>query len=103
MNDDDTHNAASEPPPGSGGRRARFIAGAVCPECGVMDRIVVEEDSAAAGGGAMRRCVACGFADSLTPGSGSMPPTRFSRAPGIAKPDSSTSTVRLVPRKDPRS
>ena len=35
----------------------RFIAGAVCPRCGLMDKIVVEA------GGEERLCVSCGFTD----------------------------------------
>lgn len=35
----------------------RFIAGAVCPRCGLMDKIVVEA------GGDARLCVSCGFSD----------------------------------------
>ena len=37
--------------------KARFIAGAVCPRCSAMDKIVVELDTDS------RRCVSCGFAD----------------------------------------
>ncbi len=41
--------------------RKRFIAGAVCPKCGMLDRIVVyreqEKDH--------RECVNCGFKDEL--------------------------------------
>ena len=37
--------------------KRRFIAGAVCPECGAMDRIVVEAD------GDQRLCVSCGFTE----------------------------------------
>jgi uncharacterized metal-binding protein (TIGR02443 family) len=37
--------------------KCRFIAGAVCPECGAEDRIVVETGEA----GPRQRCVACGF------------------------------------------
>ncbi len=40
------------PPP-----RRRFIAGATCPECGAMDKIVVDLDSDT------RSCVACGFSE----------------------------------------
>lgn len=36
----------------------RFIAGAVCPRCGLMDKLVVEV------GGSDRECVSCGFRDS---------------------------------------
>lgn len=35
--------------------RRRFIAGAVCPRCGEMDKLVVDLDSDE------RECVACGF------------------------------------------
>lgn len=37
--------------------RRRFIAGAVCPRCAAMDKIVVDLDSD------QRECVACGFSD----------------------------------------
>lgn len=56
--------------------KARFIAGAVCPSCRAMDRVVVEEHE----GGRRRRCVACGHFDALAQGSGPTPPTRFTRA-----------------------
>ena len=35
----------------------RFVAGAVCPRCGVVDRIVLEDADRRV------RCVACGFTD----------------------------------------
>jgi uncharacterized metal-binding protein (TIGR02443 family) len=37
--------------------RRRFIAGAVCPRCSEMDKIVVDLDTD------QRECVACGFAE----------------------------------------
>lgn len=37
----------------------RFIAGAVCPRCAEMDRIVMYSNEK----GQFRECVACGFAD----------------------------------------
>lgn len=40
---------------------ARFIAGAVCPECGAEDRVKVKELE----GRTQRHCVACGFADEM--------------------------------------
>ena len=56
-------------------RRRRFIAGAVCPRCSEMDKIVVDLDTD------MRECVACGFSDERPP---APPPeevkTRVSRA-----------------------
>lgn len=37
--------------------RRRFIAGAVCPRCAQMDKIVVDLDTD------QRECVACGFSE----------------------------------------
>lgn len=37
--------------------RRRFIAGAVCPRCSLMDKIVVNLDTD------QRECVACGFSE----------------------------------------
>jgi hypothetical protein len=37
--------------------KGRFIAGAVCPRCGEMDRIIVAPD------GETRSCVACDYTD----------------------------------------
>lgn len=55
--------------------RRRFIAGAVCPRCAVMDRIVIDLDSD------RRECVACGFSEERpqAPESAELP-TRVSRA-----------------------
>ncbi|GAB2201851.1 YheV family putative zinc ribbon protein [Sessilibacter sp. MAH4] len=39
----------------------RFIAGAVCPKCAQMDRIVMYKKD----GGDFRECVECGFNDEL--------------------------------------
>ncbi len=56
-------------------RRRRFIAGAVCPRCGAMDKIVVNLDSD------QRECVACGFSDARPPDTTPREPaTRVSRA-----------------------
>ena len=61
----------------------RFIAGAVCPQCRAVDRIVLERESTAAdasGEERLRRvCVSCGYNDTLAAGSAPEPPTRFSR------------------------
>ena len=56
--------------------RRRFIAGAVCPRCGQMDKIVVDLDSDA------RECVACNFSENRPQDSiGDQElPTRVSRA-----------------------
>lgn len=50
------HPARPEPLP-----RKRFVAGAVCPRCGVQDRIRSWETD----GRQCRDCVECGFEDSL--------------------------------------
>lgn len=39
--------------------KKRFIAGAVCPSCAAMDRLVIFNDN----GLMVRECVACGFSD----------------------------------------
>ncbi|WP_281645342.1 YheV family putative zinc ribbon protein [Parendozoicomonas sp. Alg238-R29] len=39
--------------------KKRFIAGAVCPKCAAMDRLVMFEDQ----GVTIRECVECGFTD----------------------------------------
>ncbi len=72
--------------------RPRFIAGAVCPECRAVDRIVVE----GSGEARQRRCVSCGYTDSALPGAAA-PATRFSR-PGRAAGggDSPPTVVRIV-------
>ena len=38
-------------------RPRRFIAGAVCPRCALMDKIVVDPDTD------QRECVSCGFSE----------------------------------------
>ncbi len=40
----------------------RFIAGAVCPKCAVMDKLVAYNDD---DGKDYRECVACGFKDEM--------------------------------------
>jgi uncharacterized metal-binding protein (TIGR02443 family) len=74
----------------------RFIAGAVCPECRALDRIVVEEIE----GGRRRRCVSCGHTDTLASGSALEPPGRFTRRPEREVP---ATVVRIVdpPKREP--
>ena len=52
--------------------KKRFIAGAVCPECNEVDRIVVEvaQHSESLVEMSRRRCVSCGFADEYAEGAG---------------------------------
>ena len=76
-------------------RKRQFIAGAVCPECQAMDRIVVTGE----GSDAQRQCVACGYRDSVKPAGGHLPGTRFSsKAPARnqANPDNPPSPIRIL-------
>ena len=56
--------------------RRRFIAGAVCPRCGAMDKIVVDLDTQ------RRECVACDFSEARPEETARQQelPTRVSRA-----------------------
>lgn len=75
----------------------RFIAGAVCPECGEMDRLVVEPRPS----GEHRRCVNCGFTDERPVSGASPPKTRLDG--GLKRPaedpDTPSDPVRII---DPR-
>jgi uncharacterized metal-binding protein (TIGR02443 family) len=75
----------SEAPP----KPKRFIAGAVCPRCGVMDRIVVTPD------GKSRECIACDFADERPMDTQQPLPTRVTR-PAARRIETEVQTVRLV-------
>jgi len=41
--------------------KRRFVAGAVCPRCAVMDKVVVYNED----GKDFRECVSCGFKDEM--------------------------------------
>ena len=41
----------------------RFIAGAVCPRCSAMDKLVLHRES---NGQQRRECVACGYVEAMT-------------------------------------
>lgn len=75
----------------------RFIAGAVCPQCRAVDRIVVEaaerdEDPP------RRRCVSCGFSDTLPLANPAEPVTRLSRR---RSPAADAAPVRILdPSRD---
>ena len=85
--------------------RRRFIAGAVCPRCGEMDRVVVDLDSD------RRECTACGFSEtrpaapdagkagSAAPG---VLPTRVSRA-AARRVETVAEPVMLVDPREERS
>lgn len=71
----------------------RFIAGAVCPACRAVDRIVVEAHSE----GRRRRCVSCGHTDSQLENVVREPSTRLDTR---ARPQAPTTAVRIL---DPSS
>ena len=53
-------DAMTHKPQGGGSRR--FVAGAVCPRCKAMDRLVISQSE----DGALLECVSCGFQDLRT-------------------------------------
>lgn len=67
--------------------KPRFIAGAVCPSCGAMDRLVSD--------GRQRRCVSCGFADEQPTGTPSAPRNRLDR-----RTVAPTQPVRILPSNE---
>ena len=69
----------------------RFIAGAVCPRCAAMDKIVVDLETD------QRECVACGFSEGRpeAPAPGAELPTRVSRA-AARRLDTPSEAVTLV-------
>lgn len=82
--------------------RRRFIAGAVCPRCGEMDRVVVDLDSD------QRECTACGFSEARPDAgrAGSIAAgelaTRVSRAMA-RRVETAAEPVTLVDSRDERS
>ena len=69
--------------------RRRFIAGAVCPRCAKMDKIVVDLDTD------QRECIACGFSEAR-PG---MPATEQTPPPSDAATELPTRVSRPAPSK----
>jgi uncharacterized metal-binding protein (TIGR02443 family) len=67
----------------------RFIAGAVCPACGAVDRTVVEGSDDAR----QRICVACGHREQQA-AAGPVPGGRFEKAPATA--DNRERAVKLM-------
>ena len=85
-------------------QRRRFIAGAVCPRCSAMDKIVVDLDSD------LRECVACGFKEGRPdagpaasgPVGAAEIPTRVSRAAARRVETPAEAITLLDPAKDVR-
>jgi len=70
-------------------KHRRFIAGAVCPRCGVMDRIVVSSD------GESRACIACDFSDARPVDIPQPVSTRVTR-PAARRVETEAQVVRLM-------
>jgi len=78
--------------------RPRFIAGAVCPACGAVDRTVLDVTASTR----ERRCVACGHREvqmrnAQDDASVPTPATRFEGA-RAASNDVPAATIRVLPR-----
>ena len=78
-------------------KRRRFIAGAVCPKCGVMDRLVLD------GSDGRRLCVACGYEDALETARRQEPRSRLDGALKKAAGNDVTHTVRILDPQGPKS
>ncbi|MGB1917589.1 MAG: YheV family putative metal-binding protein [Luminiphilus sp.] len=70
-------------------QRPRFVAGAVCPSCQEMDRMVID------GAADERRCIACGFVEARPDAGTSMPATRVTRA-AARRVETEAEAVRLL-------
>lgn len=72
----------------------RFIAGAVCPKCGQMDRLVMYRE----GGKTLRECVSCDFQEELLVTATPQPlATRVSAPP---EPAAEPQAVRFIDPKN---
>ena len=70
-------------------QRPRFVAGAVCPSCQEMDRMVID------GSTDERRCIVCGFVAARPDAGATMPATRVTRA-AARRVDTAAEAVRLL-------
>ncbi len=71
--------------------KRRFIAGAVCPRCSAMDKIVIDLESDS------RECVGCGFVEARPEDPGRPPEvaTRVSRA-SARRVETAAEVVKLI-------
>ena len=70
-------------------QRPRFVAGAGCPRCQEMDRMVID------GSTDERRCIACGFVEARPDAGATMPATRVTRA-AARRVETEAEAVRLL-------
>ncbi len=73
----------------------RFIAGAVCPRCAQIDKIVMYDNAA---GERVRECVSCGYRDALDAMGNSVaePTTRVNQPRAGEKPLAHEDEVRVI-------
>ncbi len=78
----------------------RFIAGAVCPQCGELDKLVLYVNTP----DQRRECVGCGYQDKLSDTAVSAePPTRVNQArPGEA-PLAHETEVQVIKLEEPKT
>lgn len=75
----------------------RFIAGAVCPQCQKMDKLVMYRE----GDHSFRECVSCGFREEmLLSAAAQEPATRVSNSSAASAPEE-TQVVRLIDPSKP--
>ncbi len=80
-------------------KRPRFIAGAVCAQCGAIDRVVVEETD----DGQRRRCVACDDIGERSDQAGSAEPrSRLHQEHDAGRSDAESQPVRLIDPRRPK-
>ena len=80
--------------------KRRFIAGAVCPKCEQMDKVVMYDD---ADNQRWRECVSCGFKDKMTDeGPADEPQTRVNQPRLGEKPLAHEDEVQTVHILDPK-
>lgn len=72
----------------------RFIAGAVCPRCGEMDKLVVDSESN------QRECVRCGFTDQRPTQAQTELRTRVNRPARRVEAEAETVTLVIPSSKD---
>ena len=70
-------------------QRQRFIAGAICPHCGAVDRTVIDLVAD------QRRCIDCEFVEARPAGPTEVPVTRVTRA-SARRVETPAETVKLL-------
>ena len=77
--------------------KKRFIAGAVCPKCSEMDRMVLETSDADDEKELQRRrCVSCGFAEDYTPSENRYDSLPKGKREKTASASSTSDVVRII-------